>query len=148
MPRAKSGTNGTSTSSNHNSKPQQTALSSGPILQFEFIQRRDSKSYSLDTRVLTLLTQYQDFVATVIGNKPTEDMVVEQALRYSFEKDAGFQKYLKNLNAQSVPKEKPAPVVTPDANASAVPSIASPGTNPGTNPVQKPTTLAASAKGL
>lgn len=78
--------------------------STKPVLDFEFVEYRESDRYTIDERVLSMLEQYPLYVEAVSGKRPTKDQVVEKALRRVLSQDQGFQKFLKDSAAEAKPK--------------------------------------------
>jgi len=73
-------------------------------LTFEHIERRQSDTYLLDTRVLEMLEKYPAYIKSVSGHAPTAAEVVEKALDKVLSADLGFKKFLALSNGKGPAK--------------------------------------------
>jgi len=70
--------------------------SDSPILDFTVDGLKELKGVSVRSSLHDMITKYIAYVDHAKGQKPDKSSVVDKALEYSFSKDTGFQKFLKN----------------------------------------------------
>ncbi|MDQ3687559.1 MAG: hypothetical protein M3430_18440 [Acidobacteriota bacterium] len=72
-----------------------------PALQFEHVERRESKPYLMNTRVLEMIEMYPLYVESLTGHRPEESEVVEKCVEMILGSDTGFKKFAANRTGKT-----------------------------------------------
>ncbi len=88
-----------------------------PALHFEHVERRESKPYLMDTRVLEMIEMYPLYVESLTGHRPEESEVVEKCVEKIMGSDTGFKKFVANRTGKTAARSSSHAVNPANGNA-------------------------------